>query len=44
LTFAGEWKNGCLAKGDKVVAIGVPRTSCGSDATVALTRKQSAAF
>ena len=43
-TFAGEWKNGCLAKGDKVVAIGVPRTSCGSGTTVALTRKQSAAF
>ena len=44
LTFAGEWKNGCLAKGDKVVAIGVPRTSCGSGTNVALTRKQSAAF
>lgn len=44
LTFAGEWKNGCLAKDGKVVAIGVPRASCGNGATVALTRRQSAAF
>jgi hypothetical protein len=43
-TFAGEWKNGCLAKGEKVVAIGVPRTSCTGGATVALTRPQAASF
>ena len=29
--FTGEWKNGCLAKGDKVVAIGVPRSACFKD-------------
>ena len=28
-SFAGTWKNGCFRKGDKVVAIGVARTSCG---------------
>jgi hypothetical protein len=27
--LAGEWNKGCLASGDKVVAIGVPRLSCG---------------
>jgi hypothetical protein len=43
-TFAGDWKNGCLAKGDQVVAIGVPRTSCTSGTTVALTRPQTASF
>jgi hypothetical protein len=42
-TFAGDWKNGCLTKGDQVVAIGVPRTSC-TGTTVALTRQQSASF
>lgn len=28
-TLAGEWNKGCLSQGGKVVAIGVPRTSCG---------------
>jgi hypothetical protein len=42
-TIAGEWKNGCLTKGDHTVAIGVPRTSC-TGASVALNRKQAAAF
>jgi hypothetical protein len=28
-TFAGDWKNGCFRKDSRVVAIGVPRTSCG---------------
>jgi hypothetical protein len=28
-TFAGEWRNGCLSERGKVVAIGVPRASCG---------------
>jgi hypothetical protein len=28
-TLAGEWSRGCLNAGGKVVAIGVPRTSCG---------------
>ena len=28
-TYAGEWKNGCLARDDgRVVAIGVPRATC----------------
>ncbi len=27
-TFAGQWQNGCLKIGDRVVAIGVPRQSC----------------
>lgn len=29
-TFTGEWRNGCFRKGTRVVAIGVPRNSCGS--------------
>jgi len=29
VVMSGEWDKGCLAKGDKVVAIGVPRSSCG---------------
>lgn len=28
-TLSGEWRNGCLTVGDKVVAIGVSRASCG---------------
>lgn len=27
-TLSGEWRNGCLSVGDKVVAIGVSRASC----------------
>ncbi len=27
-TMSGHWHNGCLAVGGRVVAIGVPRTSC----------------
>ena len=27
-TLSGEWRNGCLRVGDKVVAIGVSRASC----------------
>jgi MORN repeat len=27
--LSGEWNKGCLANGDKVVAIGVSRASCG---------------
>jgi len=29
VTLSGEWSKGCLAKSGKVVAIGVPRSSCG---------------
>jgi hypothetical protein len=29
VVLSGEWNNGCLAKAGKVVAIGVPRASCG---------------
>jgi hypothetical protein len=28
-TFSGDWKDGCLNKDGRVVAIGVARTSCG---------------
>jgi hypothetical protein len=28
-TFTGNWRNGCFRKGDKVIAIGVERASCG---------------
>jgi hypothetical protein len=39
-TFAGEWKAGCLAAKDgRVVAIGVPRTSCGPDGDAARKKK-----
>jgi hypothetical protein len=31
-SFSGMWKNGCLAKQGRVVAIGVERTSCGGSA------------
>lgn len=42
--FAGDWKNGCLAKGMRTVAIGVPRSSCSGGASAVLDRPQSAAF
>jgi hypothetical protein len=29
--LAGEWNKGCISAGEKVVAIGVPRTSCSPD-------------
>jgi hypothetical protein len=29
--LAGKWDKGCISTGGKVVAIGVPRTSCGPD-------------
>lgn len=28
-TFTGEWKNGCFRKGNRVIAIGVERATCG---------------
>jgi hypothetical protein len=28
-TFKGEWKKGCFRQGGRIVAIGVPRRSCG---------------
>jgi hypothetical protein len=27
-TFAGDWQNGCMTKGERVVAIAVPRRTC----------------
>ena len=30
-TLAGDWNKGCLSAGGKVAAIGVPRTSCGTE-------------
>jgi hypothetical protein len=41
--FSGEWHNGCLRKGSRVVAIGVPRRSCG-DLSVSLDRPGRALF
>ncbi len=39
-TFAGEWKGGCFTAPDgRVVAIGVPRTSCGADSVAARKKK-----
>jgi hypothetical protein len=29
-TFAGDWQNGCLRQGSRVIAIGVERKSCGT--------------
>jgi hypothetical protein len=29
VVLSGDWNKGCLAQAGKVVAIGVPRTSCG---------------
>jgi hypothetical protein len=28
-SFTGIWRRGCLADGDKRIAIGVPLSSCG---------------
>jgi len=30
-TFAGDWRDGCLSERGRVVAIGVPRVSCGAE-------------
>lgn len=30
-TFTGDWRNGCLSEGGRVIAIGVPRASCGME-------------
>ena len=35
IVLSGEWNKGCLAAGGKVVAIGVPRGSCGPAGKVA---------
>jgi hypothetical protein len=40
--FAGEWRKGCFRKGEHVVAIGVPRSSCG--AVLGEPRRQSVSF
>lgn len=29
VSFAGAWRRGCLAHGDKLIAIGVPLSTCG---------------
>lgn len=42
-SFAGDWQNGCFRKGDKVVAIGVDRTTCAQVAAQ-LDRPGKAAF
>jgi hypothetical protein len=43
-TFAGDWQGGCLKKGARLVAIGVPRRTCPTEVSLALERTQSAAF
>ena len=43
-TFAGEWKGGCFTATDgRVVAIGVPRTSCGAAASLHAKRRSRSA-
>ncbi|MBV8190961.1 MAG: hypothetical protein JOY64_09795 [Alphaproteobacteria bacterium] len=37
--LAGEWKKGCLAIDSKVVAIGVPRSSCGPTGKPAIANR-----
>jgi len=41
--FSGEWRNGCLRKGSRVVAIGVSRRSC-ADLSVQLDRPRAGAL
>ncbi len=43
-TFAGDWKNGCLHKGGRVIAIGVERKSCGELAAQVDRPRNGAAF
>lgn len=43
-TFVGDWKNGCLRKGSRVVAIGVARASCGDLAAQTERLPRGAAF
>jgi hypothetical protein len=43
-TYAGNWRNGCLRAGERVIAIGVPLRSCGEVPRTPVRRGQSAAF
>lgn len=43
-TFSGNWKKGCMRKGNRVVAIGVPRKACEGVPTASIDEPQSAAF
>jgi hypothetical protein len=42
--FAGVWKNGCLRKDSRVVAIGVERATCGDLAAQAARPRRGAEF
>ncbi|HSH99799.1 MAG TPA: hypothetical protein VLA02_04285 [Reyranella sp.] len=42
-SFSGTWRSGCFRKGDKVVAIGVGRTTC-AHVSAQLDRPGAAAF
>ena len=42
--FAGDWKNGCLRKDSRVVAIGVERRTCGDLAAQMDRPQRGAAF
>jgi hypothetical protein len=39
--FSGQWKDGCLKKGDRVVAIGVQRSSCADPGNPKLSNAAS---
>ena len=43
-TFVGDWSNGCLRQDSRVVAIGVPRTSCRGLTVQADRPPQAASF
>lgn len=43
-TFAGDWKNGCLRNGDRLIAIGVERKSCGDLAEETARLQHGAGF
>jgi hypothetical protein len=43
-TFAGDWKDGCLRKDGRVVAIGVERATCGDLAAEVERPRRGAAF
>ena len=42
--FTGIWHRGCFRKADRVVAINVPRRSCGAGISASLDRSGPAAF
>lgn len=43
-SFTGDWKDGCLRKGDRVIAIGVERSTCSNMAAQADKPATGASF